>query len=109
MCCIHKYLKYIHRLKIDKKKQYTLAFSEICTVSDEAFGRLTIERCQDTWSNKCKDINNIDSTNAQKKDKHQSVFTMNKTNKRFDGWSSQGMKRYDEIAKIIKADVVLNQ
>lgn len=29
---------------------------------------------------------------------------MNKTNKRFGGWSSEGMKRYDEIAKIVKSD-----
>ena len=54
--------------------------------------------------NVCHNINNMDSTNIEKKLKQQSVHTMNKTNKRFGGWSSEGMKRYDEIAKVIKSD-----
>ena len=54
-------------------------------------------------------MNNIDSTNMQKKVKHQSVFTMNKTNMRFSGWSSEGLKRRDKIAKLVKSDSQLNQ
>ena len=45
----------------------------------------------------------------QKKVKYQSEFTMNKTNKRFGGWSSEGMKRYDEIAGLVKSDREHNQ
>ena len=67
-------------------------------VSDEAFGRLTIERYWDTWLNESQNMNNINSTNMQKKVKRQSVFTMSKTNKKFGGRSSEGMKRYDKIA-----------
>ena len=33
---------------------------------------------------------------------------MNKTNKRFGGWPNEGMKRYDEIAKVVKSDRKLN-
>ena len=111
MCYINKYLKYIYtgKKKFDKKKQCIQIFSDICTVSDEAFGRLTIERCWDTWLTECQNMNNINSTNMQKKVKHQSVFTMNKTNKRFGGWSSEGMKRYDEIAEVVKSDREHNQ
>ena len=45
----------------------------------------------------------------QKKVKHQSILAINKTNKRFGGWSSKGMKRYDEIAEVVKSDRELNQ
>ena len=41
----------------------------------------------------------------QKKGKHQSVFTMNETNKRVGGWSSESMKRYNEVARVIKYDI----
>ena len=34
---------------------------------------------------------------------------MNKINKRFGGWSSEDMKQYDEIAKVVKSDRELNQ
>ena len=34
---------------------------------------------------------------------------MNKTNKRFGGWSSEGMKRYDKIAEVVKSDREHNQ
>ena len=95
--------------KIDKKKQCIQIFSDICTVSDEAFGSLTIKRCWDTWLNECQNMNNINSTNMQKKVKHQSEFTMNKTSKRFGGWSSKDMKQYDEIAAIVKLDRKHNQ
>ena len=45
----------------------------------------------------------------QKKVKLQSLFTKNKTNKRFGGWSSEGMKQYDEISKVAKSNGELNQ
>ena len=48
MCYINKYLKYKYR-QVKKNWQektiYLKLFSDICTVSDEAFGRLTIEWC----------------------------------------------------------------
>ena len=51
---------------MDEKKQCIQIFPDICTVLDDAFGRLTIERCWDTWLNECQNINNIDSTFMQK-------------------------------------------
>ena len=56
------------------------------------------------WLNECQNKNNINSTNVQKKVNHQSEFTMNKTNKRFGGWSSEGMKQYDKITQVDKSD-----
>ena len=41
--------------------------------------------------------------------KHQLVFHINKTNKRFGSWSGEGMKQYDEIAKLVKSDREHNQ
>ena len=100
---------YVQVKKIDKKKQCVQIFSDICMVLDEAFDRLTIDRYWDTWLNECQNMNNINSTNMQKRVKHQSEFTMNKTNKRFGGWSSEGMKRYDEIAGLVQSDREHNQ
>ena len=34
---------------------------------------------------------------------------MDKTNKRFGVWSSEGMKKYDEIIKFVESDRELNQ
>ena len=34
---------------------------------------------------------------------------MNKTNKRFGGWSSGGVKQYDKIVVVFKSDRELNQ
>ena len=36
---------YSGKKKFDKKKQCSVLFSDICSVSDEVFGRLSIERC----------------------------------------------------------------
>ena len=88
--------------KFDKKKQCSVLFSDICTVSDEAFGRLTIERCWDTWTKEC------EQKQIQPNVKNLSTYTTNKTNKRFGGWSSVGMKRYDDIAKLVKSDRTFN-
>ena len=88
--------------KFDKKQQCSVLFSDICTVSDEAFGRLTIERCWDTWTKEC------EQKQIQPNVKNLSIYTTNKTNKRFGGWSSAGMKRYDEIAKLVKSDRTFN-
>ena len=84
-------------------------FSDICTVLDELFGRFTNERCWHIWLNECQNINIINYMNMQKKVKHQSVLTMNKTNKRFGGWPSEDMKQYDKIAKPVEFDRELNQ
>ena len=45
----------------------------------------------------------------QKKVKLQLLYTIKKTNTRFGGWSSEGIKHYDEIAKAIKSDREFNQ
>ena len=48
-CILSKVRKY------DTKNQCTILFSDQCTVSDEAFGRFTIERFWDIWLKECKE------------------------------------------------------
>ena len=88
-------------------------FSDQCTVSDEAFGRFTIERCWDIWLKECKEELNkndfSDNNNDTKKYKIKYQYAVKKTNKRFGGWTSDGMKRYDEIANLVKSDRNMNK
>ena len=53
--------------------QSTILFSDLCTVSDEVFGRFTIERCLDVWWKKNKEKLNkndfSDNNSDKKKDK----------------------------------------
>ena len=70
-------------------------FSKVCTVSDEAFGMFTLERCWESWLSEMKR-----ATNPQEivvKAKH----TNEKSNKKFGGWDQQGLLRFSDIAKII--------
>ena len=88
-------------------------FSDLCTVSDEAFGKFTIERCWDIWLKECEEELNkndfSDNSSDTNKEKIKYQYAVKKTNKRFGGWTSDGMKRYDEIASVVKKDRNLNQ
>ena len=88
-------------------------FSDQCTVSDEAFGKFTIERCWDIWLKECEEELNkndfLDNSSDTKKEKIKYQYAVKKTNKRFGGWTSDGMKRYDEIASIVKSDRNMNK
>lgn len=88
-------------------------FSDLCTVSDEAFGKFTIERCWDIWLKECEEELNkndfSDNNSDTKKEKIKYQYAVKKTNKRFGGWTSDGMKRYDEIASIVKKDRNMNK
>ena len=61
----------IGKKKYDTKNQCTTLFSDQCTVSDEAFGRFTIERCWDIWLRKCKVELNKNNDKKKGKIKHQ--------------------------------------
>ena len=88
-------------------------FSDLCTVSDEAFGKFTIERCWDIWLKECEEELNkndfSDNSSDTNKEKIKYQYAVKKTNKRFGGWTSDGMKRYDEIASNVKSDRNMNK
>ena len=73
-------------------------FSSTCTVSDEAYGRFTLERCWDSWLSTCNKKNNPNAFIV--KPKH----TVLKSNKKFGGWDQEGLKRYSDIAKLVSAN-----
>ena len=50
-----------------------------------------------------------DNSSDTNKEKIKYQYAVKKTNKRFGGWTSDGMKRYDEIASVVKKDRNLNQ
>ena len=52
--------------------------------------------------------NNLQEINSNKKQKIIYQYAIKKTNKRFGGWTSNGMKRYDEIANLVKNDRKMN-
>ena len=60
----------IGKKKYDTNNQCTTLFSGLCTVSDETFGRLSIERCWDIWLKECKgELSRNDfSDNKEKKE-----------------------------------------
>ena len=44
------------------------------------------------------------TTVIRKKDKIKYQYAVKKTKKRFGGWTSDGVKRYDEITNLVKSD-----
>ena len=68
-------------------------FSEVATVSDEAFGYFTLERCWDSWRK-------FKVTNGEEQIENE--HSVRKSNTKFGGWKQSGPKRYSEIAKLVK-------
>ena len=72
----------IGKKKDDTKNQRTILFSDLCTVSDEAFGRFSIERCWDVWLKECKEecsknnSSDINNNNNKKEDKTKYQFAV---------------------------------
>ena len=88
-------------------------FHDQCTVIDKEFGKFTIERCWDIWLKECKEDLNLndfsDNNSDSKKDRIKYQYAVKETNKRFGGWTSDGMKRYEEITDLIKSDQNINK
>ena len=78
-------------------------FSDSCTVSDEAFGRFTLERCWDSWLS--------GATNKQRPGKCtiKADHTREKSNKRFGGWEPEGINRFTAIAHLVASDRKLEE
>ena len=68
-------------------------FSEVATISDEAFGYFTLERCWDSWQ-KFKETNGEEQI--------ENDHSVRKSNTKFGGWKQSGPERYSEIAKLVK-------
>ena len=57
ICACNNVITYfiIGKKKYDTNNHYTTLFSDLYTVSNEAFGKFTIERCWDIWLKECKE------------------------------------------------------
>jgi len=80
----------------NKIRQSDKLFSKACTISDEAYGILTIERCWDRWTEIAS------TTTTDDKEIVSAEFTSANTNKKYKGWSIEGVKRYSEIAFLVE-------
>ena len=103
----------IGKKKHDTKNQRTILFSDLCTVSDKAFGRLALkDAAMFGWKSARK---NVQKTIHQKsitiiiRNKIKSNINLLFKNKRFSGWPSDGIKRYDEILNLAKNDQIMNK
>jgi hypothetical protein len=86
---------------------YRSLLSEYCTASDEAFGLLTIENNYDRWTY----MQGSGDYGDETKMAPQALYTNSGNAKhgkgaprRFQGWSIDGYKRFDELHKMVKAD-----
>ena len=68
-------------------------FSEVATISDEAFGYFTLERCWDSWQT-------FKETNGE--EQIENDHSVRKSNTKFGGWKQSGPERYTEIARLVK-------
>ena len=84
-----------HR-KYNKEQRAIKTFSEVCTVSDEAFGRFTLERCWDSW------MSAVENKKQPGKSTVRPLYTIVKSNRKFGGWITDGILRFTEIAKLVK-------
>ena len=69
-------------------------FSDKITISDEAFCIFTLERNWDVWASE------VDTGNKQPM--RSGDYTEKNTNKKYSGWTREGMDRYSELAKKIR-------
>ena len=86
----------------DSMKQQML-FSEVCTVSDEAFGILVLKKNWNTWLQYMS--GNVSSENREILMFHSAVceeYATNKTNKKFSGWNVEALKEFTSIALDVK-------
>ena len=71
-------------------------FSDVASVSDEAFGIFTLKRCWDSWMSA---INNTETPGiATVKYK----YTASRSNTKYQGWYADGLREFTAIAKLIK-------
>ena len=74
-----------------KKARTTQLVSQYCTVSDEAFALLTLENNWEKWEKRQKRGPGKYTSSTQ-------------GNKMFEGWSEEGLKRYNQIYQVVKQD-----
>ena len=66
-------------------------FQNSCTVSDEAFGIFTIERCWATWMTEVTENIKVPPRSAE--------FTNKNSNSKCGGWTNEGLQHFTNIAK----------
>ena len=91
----------------DYNKQISL-FSETCTVSDEAIVLFFLKKNWDKWSNDIGEMSQVNQEVIELTDKHQVerannhiIYTKKHSNKKFGGWTPEGIERYNEITYLV--------
>lgn len=101
-----QFLKRIVGENIWSHNSYRALLSTYCTVSDEAFGLLTIENNYDRWTNmqESGDMKDVAGNAPPPKYTNPGKGKNVKAGaRRFQGWSIEGYKRFDELHKAVKA------
>ena len=76
-------------------------FQRSCTISDEAFGIFTIERCWSTWLK--------EMTHNFVSPPRSSEYTRKNSNKKCGGWTEIGLKHFSKIAQMVAESRESNQ
>ena len=85
-----------HKFFSNQMKCQTI-FSDVATVSDEAYAKFTLERCWESWLSGVLQEKNPEIMTVK------ANHTNDKSNKKFGGWDEEGLKRFSAIAAIVNA------
>ena len=77
----------------NKNEKANRLFQRSCTISDEAYGIFTLERCWNTWM--------IEMVTKKKEPPRSSDYTKKNSNKICGGWTEEGLRRFTTIAKLV--------
>lgn len=79
-----------------KQKAHKVHYSTFVTPSDEAFGMLLVENNYEAW---------VEIAQTGDKGDKKPKYTKHAMNSgRYGGWSTQGIRRYNELIRIVKED-----
>ena len=78
--------------------------SDYISVSDEAFAILIFENNYETWCDMVKRNNTKLSPVIQKYTNGGSSSGKNGSSRRYQGWNSEGIKRFNDLFDLVKAD-----
>ena len=87
----------------NKNMKSKFAFSKVCTVSDEAFGKFTLERCWESWMSEMEQNENPNIIAVKAK------HTKDKSNRKFGGWNQEGLIRFSKIAELVNIERTMKE
>jgi len=87
-----------------KENRCDRLISDYISVSDEAFAILIFENNYETWCDMVKRNNTKLSPVIQKYTNGGSSSGKNGSSRRYQGWNSEGIKRFNDLFDLVKAD-----